>query len=89
LYPIRLSIPLTKKENMGDIKWLDGQDAKGKFILEMLFANGGTGYLKNDSYEAICKHYEVLWDSPEVVSMTLYHPNGKVVAAKNKANVAA
>ena len=74
---------------MDDIKWLDGQDAKGHFILEMLFANGGKGFLKNTSYEAICKHYEVLWGSPEVVCMTLYHPNGKVVAAKNKSGVAA
>jgi hypothetical protein len=74
---------------VNDIRWLDGKNSNGKFILEMLFSNGGTGYLKNDSYEAISKHYEVLWDSPEVVSMTLYHPNGKVVAAKNKPGVAA
>jgi hypothetical protein len=74
---------------MGDIKWLDGKDATGKFVLEMSFANGGTSYLKNESYDQVCNWYDTLWGSPEVVSMTLFNASGKVVAAKNKAGMAA
>ena len=74
---------------MTDIKWFDGKDAKGKFILEMNFANGGKSYLKNESYEQVCHWYDVLWGSPELIAMTLFNTEGKVVAAKNKTGIAA
>jgi len=70
-----------------DIKWLDGQPATGMFILEMLFENGGKGYLKNADYQMISHWYTSLWSNTECVSMTLYDPSLKVIAAKNRPGV--
>lgn len=74
---------------MQDIKWLDGKNAAGKYVLEIIFVNGGKGYLKNEKYETISEQYRVLFDSPEVAGMTLYHINGKPICTKSKTATAA
>jgi hypothetical protein len=72
-----------------DIRWFDGQDAKNKFVLEMMFKNNGLGYLKNESYEKISGQYDFFWDNDQIVGMTLYNPEGKVVATKYRNKAAA
>lgn len=72
-----------------DINWLDGKDAKGKFILEINFQNGGTGFLKNNDVEKLNHYVEVLFSSPEVMCMTIYNPEGVVVSSKPKYRAAA
>lgn len=74
---------------MKNINWFDGKDAKNNFVLEMLFANGGTGFLKNESYEKISGQYDFFWDNDQIVGMTLYNPEGKVVATKCRNKIAA
>lgn len=74
---------------MQSIKWLDGGDAHGKYILEISFKDGGTGYLKNTDINKIREQMNVIYDCPELVGVTLYSPNGKVVESKNKNKVAA
>lgn len=74
---------------MKDIKWLDGGNANGKYILELNFQDGGTGYLKNTDINKIREQMRVLYDSPELVGATLYCPVGKVIESKNKNKAAA
>jgi hypothetical protein len=75
--------------NMNDIRWLDGKNATGKFILEMGFANGSKSYLKNESYDKILHYYNILWDCPECVSMTIFNPQTEQIASKFKYSEAA
>jgi hypothetical protein len=74
---------------MKDIKWHDGKNANGKYVLEIIFNNGSTGYLKNENYEKISEQYSVLFDCPTVAGMTLYNSDGKAIATKNKTATAA
>jgi len=74
---------------MQDIKWIDGKSATGKYVLEIIFVNGGKGYLKNENYEAISGQYTGLIDCPEVAGMTLYNADGKCIASKCKTATAA
>lgn len=66
------------------INWLDGKDSTGKFVLEIMFRDGGTGYLKNESYEETCKSYDLFWDSAEVVGLTIFSPDWKPVATRTR-----
>lgn len=76
--------------NLNNIAWLDGNNAEGKFILEINFAYGGKGYLKSDE-AGINNHYEFFWSMDEIVGMTVYNPARKIVRSKFKeiASVAA
>ena len=65
-----------------NIRWLDGKSAEGKFILELNYTNGGTGYLKNESEERINHYYEIMADSPEIAGLTIYRPDGSIVVQK-------
>jgi hypothetical protein len=64
-----------------DIAWLDGKDAKGQYILEIDFANGGKGYIKNPSLEKITHYYNTLFDE-NCTKMTIWTPDNKVVESK-------
>jgi len=68
-----------------NIKWLDGQNAFGKYVLEILYDNGSSGYMKNDSYEQICHYYRLALELPEVLSVTIYNPQWKVVCTTARA----
>lgn len=69
---------------MPNITWLDGKDSTGKFVLEIMFQDGGKGYLKNESYEETCKSYDFFWDSSKVVGLTIFDPEGKPVATRTR-----
>jgi len=64
---------------MENIQWLDGKDAKGKFVLEIEYANRSKGYLKNESEHRINEYYKMLQDCPEVAQLTIYNPNESIV----------
>jgi hypothetical protein len=68
-----------------DIRWMDGQAANGKFVLKMVYANGGTAYLKNDSYSGIVHYYNLLQDCPEIVNALILNPDGQPVCEMSKA----
>lgn len=74
---------------MENINWVDGQNADGKYILQIHFASGGTGYMKNDSYDKLCNYYTLFWDCPEVVGLTIYNPSHQVIATKTRMSQAA
>jgi hypothetical protein len=75
---------------MNDIRWLDGKGSEGNFVLEIMFRDGGKGYMKNESYLKISDCYDLLWRvNPEIVGMTLYDPQGKPVATKTRMGMAA
>lgn len=74
---------------MKNVTWMDGADTVGKYILEIFFENGGTGYLKNEKYEQITHYYNLFFDCDHVVAMTLYSADGKAIATKSKARSAA
>ena len=67
-----------------EIQWLDGKDSNGKFILELVFQDGGKNYLKNESSEEICRNYDIFWESREIVGMTIFNPEGKPVATRTR-----
>ena len=66
------------------IMWLNG-DSTDCFVLEMFFADGNFGYLKNKSYAEICSRYESFWNDPNILGLTLYNTEGNVVATKYRA----
>jgi hypothetical protein len=72
-----------------DITWLDGKSAENKFVLEIQFQNGKYGYLKNSTLEGANEYYNLLFGCPDVVRVTLYSPESKVVATKSKLSLAA
>jgi len=74
---------------MKNVKWLDGADAVGKYVLEFYFEDGGTGYLKNESYEQITHWYKLFFECDHVVGMTLYNAAGESIARQSKARAAA
>jgi hypothetical protein len=47
---------------MFDIKWLDGKTSEGLFVLEIMFSDGGKGFMKGD-YNHVSNHYTILWES--------------------------
>jgi hypothetical protein len=70
------------------VRWLDGQSAEGQFVLEIMFSGGGMGYMKSKTYEQACQNYDNFWNiNPEIVGMTLYNLEGKVVANKTRMEV--
>jgi len=74
---------------MDNIAWLDGKDANGKFILEILFSNGKTGYLKNSNLEVLNDYQRIFRSATDIVKMTIYDPAKNVVSEKSKMAVAA
>lgn len=72
-----------------DVRWLDGQPATGKFVMRMEYANGGTAYMKNATYEGIVNHYNLLITCPDVVDAYIYNPQGECVNQMNKHRKAA
>lgn len=72
---------------MFNIKWNDGKTSEDKFVLEIMFSDGGKNYLKGD-YSRISNHYTILWEEDNVVGMTIYNPQWKVVAAKFRSAMA-
>lgn len=67
------------------INWLDGKSAYGMFVLEMIFSRCLKGYLKSKTYEVAMERYLLMLKcDPEVVSMTIHDPSGKVVKSYSK-----
>jgi hypothetical protein len=67
-----------------EVKWLDGKQSHGKYVLEMVFADGGKGYLKNESKNRIEEQYEFFWNCEEVVQLTIFDTNGQWIVSKAK-----
>jgi hypothetical protein len=67
-----------------EIQWLNGKDSNGKFVLEIMFRDGGAGYLKNESYDETYKSYDLFWDSSEVVGLTIFDLDGKPIATRTR-----
>jgi len=75
--------------NRDQIKWLDGNGSEGQFILELQFV-AGVNYLKSKTYEQAVERYELFWKiNPEIIGMTLYDCDNRVIASKNRMAVAA
>lgn len=67
------------------INWLDGKDSAGMFVLEIMFRDGGTGFLKSESgIIFLFKIIDMVWDSTEVVGLTIFDPKGKPLATKTR-----
>jgi hypothetical protein len=64
-----------------DIRWLDGQDHSGKFVLEMIYTNDGRSYIKGDK-NSIDGYYELFASCPEVAEMVIYNTQGLEVVRK-------
>ena len=64
---------------LNDINWLDGNNADGMFVLEICYANGTKGYLKNKEHERIAHYIALLSDIPEVSNFLVYNPEGKQI----------
>jgi hypothetical protein len=57
-----------------------------------MFSDGGKGFMKGD-YNHVSNHYTILWErnqwvANDVVGMTIYDPQWKVVANKVRAVMA-
>ena len=66
---------------MESIVWLDGNDAKGQYILEIEFVDGNKGYMKNPSLEKITHYYNTLF-SDNCKKMTIWTPDNRMVDSK-------
>lgn len=74
---------------MSDIRWLDGKPAGNKFVMRMQYANGGTAFMKNETYEGIVHYYNLLQGCPEVVNAVIFDPTGVAVNEMSKHRKAA
>lgn len=73
-----------------EIIWLDGKGCEGQFVVEIMFSDGGTGYMKSPTHDGACEDYEFFWRvNPEIVGMTLYNTEWKPLATKTRMGVAA
>lgn len=59
-----------------NINWIDGKDASGKYIIEVVYASGTRSYMKNESYETICYYQDIFVTCPGVVGTNIFSPNG-------------
>jgi hypothetical protein len=64
---------------MDDIRWLDGKDSVGKFVMKMNYANGSVAYMKNESLDRIKHYHDLVAKMPEIVEAIVYDPQGKAV----------
>jgi len=62
-----------------DIAWLDGKDAKGKFVLQIFYKSGKSAYMKNQSMETLEQYANLLSTCPDVVDTVIYNPDGEKV----------
>lgn len=60
--------------NRNEIKWLDGKNAVGMYILEICYNDGTYGYLKNEDHEQISHYCVILSEMPEVASFRAHSP---------------
>lgn len=68
-----------------DINWLDGKDDNGHYIIEIFFKNNTKGFVKNKNYDQICNDYNSYWEMNDIIGMTIYDLNRKVIATKYRA----
>jgi len=64
-----------------DVRWLDGKDCNGQFVLEIHYKHGGQAYMKNTSQEKIEFYYGLLQGCPEVLGAVIYNPAGEPVVS--------
>jgi hypothetical protein len=60
-----------------NIKWLDGKNADGMYVLEICYSDGTKGYLKDNTQEGIANYYATLYEMPEVTGFIVYNPEGQ------------
>ena len=70
---------------MQNIKWLDGQNAVGKYVLELMYDNGSVSYMKSESYDQIRNYHSLALGMSEVVGVTIYNPKWQVVCSTARA----
>ncbi len=61
---------------MLDIKWLDGKDAVGQWVLEIQFASGSSGFIKNHSRDKIAHWCDILKNASEIEGFIIHSPQG-------------
>lgn len=62
-----------------DIKWLDGKNADGMYILEICYNDGTYGYLKNEDRERINEYCSLVSNMPEVASFRVHSPEPQIL----------
>lgn len=67
--------------NPNEIKWLDGKDADGMYILEILYNDGTKGYLKNKDRRQIDHYCSALAGMAEVKELAVHEPSRMKEAA--------
>lgn len=67
------------------IKWLDGQNTVGKYVLELLYDNGSVNYMKSESYDQIRNYHTLALGMSEVVGVTIYNPKWQVICSTARA----
>lgn len=67
------------------INWFDGKTSVGKYVLELLYDNGSTSYMKSESYDQIRGYHSLALGLPEVVGLTVYNPQWQVVCSTARA----
>lgn len=68
-----------------DIHWLDGKDAVGKYIMEVIYTNGNRSYMKNESFSAISEYRSIILTGGDVASATIFSPAGEAIVIKTAA----
>lgn len=57
-----------------EIKWLDGESADDKYILEIVFSNGSKGYIKNYSLDQINRYKNLMINDKDVLDCLIHEP---------------
>jgi hypothetical protein len=70
---------------MPNINWFDGQNAVGKYVLELMYDDGSVSYMKNESYKQIGHFYQLALEMSEVVGATVYNPRWQVICSTARA----
>ena len=70
---------------MPNIKWFDGQNAVGKYVLELMYDDGSVSYMKSESYDQIRDYHSLALGMSEVVGATVYNPKWQVICSTARA----
>lgn len=64
-----------------DIRWLDGKDSQGQFVLKIDFIDGKQGFLKSPSLKDITEKRDLYTQTnPEINTTTIFDPLWREVA---------
>lgn len=64
---------------LNEIRWLDGKNADGMYILEICYNDGTCGYLKSEDRERINEYCSLVSNMPEVATFHVHSPELQIL----------